>query len=946
MQPMRTTIPTGGGAADRRRRAEADAALDAIATLAARRFDAPLALVLRVDDAGLRVIGGHGRRTGDLADPHPFWTGAIGADRARVVLDGRGDPELTARPLVVAGVAVGFCAAAPLVAADGRRVGLVFVADDRPRSRAPAGAGEDLEGLATVAIRHVEAVDAARRADRGDGPIPGEAGGGRPRADHLELVADNLPFLVSYVDRDLRHLFVNRTGAAWFDSRAEDVVGTRVATIVGAATFERLRPHFERALRGAETSFEVQVDCPDGTRRDLEATCVPDRDPSGVVRGFVNIVADVTDRRRVDAEVRRKTRELELIFNHVPVLIFHKDDRNRILRLNEPAARSIGRTIAEVEGGDTRDFFPDLAAKYHADDLAVITTGEPRLGIVEPYAPLGRPQSWVRTDKVPVTDPTTGERFLFVVASDITAEKLAEDSLRASEARYRRLYNETPIMQQSVDTDGRLVQVSDHWLEKLGYRRDEVIGRSAVDFLAPASRLRAESDAGWKLRRHGALKDVEYQMVRKDGGVVDVLLSAVVERDSTGAVTRSMEVMTDITDRKVIERQFAQAQKMETIGKLTGGLAHDFNNLLGVVLGNLQLVQRSIGGDERTGRRVKAAIDAVARGAELTRRLLAYSRLQRLETESVDTNPLIVEMAAILRRTVGETIVLDLRLDDGLPPIETDPNQLQSALLNLVINARDAMPAGGRVTIRSALAAGRAEADEADSVAAGPYVAISVADTGEGIPAAHLDRIFEPFFTTKDVGKGSGLGLSMVYGFMKQSGGHVAVASTVGVGTVVTMRLPVALASPRPAADPPAATTAAAVGECVLVVEDQAEVREVAVGLVEDLGYRTLVAADAAGALAIVESGAAIDLVFTDIVMPGGILGTDLARRIAERRPEVPCVFATGYAEAELLAEGAAQRRTHLLFKPYGRSDLAETFRAALDAARPAARRPNPEPVS
>ena len=786
----------------------------------------------------------------------------------------------------------------------------------------------DEAGVKLGAVASMHDVTAQREAEKSFESALEEV---RQREAHLRIITNNLPFLITYTDKDFNYRFINRTGAAWYAVAQKDIVGSNAEEMLGVENFARLRPYLERARHGVKSTFESSVDYPDGMRRDIQCLYVPDFDDEGDVQGVIAIALDITEQKRVANKLISEQRQLALILDNVPVRIFYKDDKNRILRANQPAAQSIGLTVEEIEGADAFDLFPRMASKYHADDLEVIRSGQPKLGITEEIQMKDGERRWIRTDKVPYTDGDTGERFVFVAGSDITAEKLAEERLKTSEERYRSLYTKTPVMLHSIDAEGCVVSVSDLWLERMGYGKDEVIGRKARDFMTPESARDAAEQSMPQFFRDGFCKNVEYQFVTKSGEVLDILLSAVAEYDESGVPLRSMAVLNDITERKVVERQLAQSQKMETVGQLTGGLAHDFNNLLGVVLGNLQLLQRSVSTDERATRRIEAAIKAVDRGAELNRRLLAFSRRQKLETEVVDPNPLVESLSDMLTRALGESVALECRLGSQIPSIRTDPSQLESAILNLAVNARDAMPDGGRLTIET-LAVHLDEDDAAreHEVEAGDYVMLSVTDSGCGIAADKIDKVFEPFFTTKEVGKGSGLGLSMVYGFIKQTGGHVRIYSELGRGTTIRLYMPVAGCDSRDRASVTELETDIESGhETVLVVEDQADVREVAVGLLEDLGYSVREAENGRDALEVLNAYDDIDLVFTDIVMPGGMDGTQVAKAARRLRPDLPVVYATGYAEAAVLREGDVRATENLVTKPYRREDLATKIRQA-----------------
>jgi PAS domain S-box-containing protein len=394
----------------------------------------------------------------------------------------------------------------------------------------------------------------------------------------------------------------------------------------------------------------------------------------------------------------------------------------------------------------------------------------------------------------------------------------------------------------------------------------------------------------------------------------------------------------DVTAERESEDRQRQAQKLEAIGQLTGGVAHDFNNLLTVMLGNAELLANALAAQPKLRALAETCVTAAERGAELTNRLLAFARRQPLEPRVVEIGGLVAGMAGLLRRTLTEDIDLRIFPDEGTWRADVDPGQLEVALLNLAINARDAMPHGGRLTIE----AGNAVLDEdyagrhAD-VRPGEYVAISVSDTGAGMAPDVIARAFEPFFTTKSVGKGSGLGLSMVYGFVKQSGGHAKIYSEVGHGTTVRLYLPRAAAATTEAVssdEPPE------VGghEHVLVVEDDPLVREHAEALLRGLGYRVSAAADGGAALQVLGGSESVDLLFTDIVMPGGMNGRQLADAARALRPQLRVLYTSGYTENAIVHHGRLDPGVQLLAKPYRRGQLAHKVRAVLDAPEPATR--------
>ena len=487
----------------------------------------------------------------------------------------------------------------------------------------------------------------------------------------------------------------------------------------------------------------------------------------------------------------------------------------------------------------------------------------------------------------------------------------------------------SPVAIFMLDRDGIVTMWNAAAERVFGYTEAEALGRlppylvdeHMADFRANISAAADDAAAGV----------VETRRRRKDGTPIDVSAHWARVNDEAGQMLGTMYVVADITERKKLESQLLQAQKMEAVGNLSGGMAHDFNNLLGVIIGNLDLLRDRPDRDPDADELTREALDAALRGADLTRRLLAFARRQPLQPVRTDVNELIAGIVKLLARTLGEQIEITLDLDRLTWPVVVDPAQLESALANLATNARDAMPGGGQLRIATGNRTLDADyASQHAEVQAGDYALIEVSDSGTGMPAEVMNHIFEPFYTTKEQGKGTGLGLSMVFGFMKQSGGHINVYSEVGIGTTFRLYLPHAADAAE--SDEASAVTPSArgAGETVLAVEDNAGLRRVVVRQLGELGYRVIEAEDAQTALRILQSEK-VDLLFSDIVMPGGTSGYEIAETVRTRWPTVKIVLTSGFPEnrANGGGNGAGLR---LLSKPYRREDLGRIIRDALDS--------------
>ena len=515
------------------------------------------------------------------------------------------------------------------------------------------------------------------------------------------------------------------------------------------------------------------------------------------------------------------------------------------------------------------------------------------------------------------------KQWLLDEHSRVKTEKArAEKALRRAEAQQAAILKAMPIVftSRSVEPPFTPLFVSESVKEITGFPADRFL--EEADFGAgrihpdDIERVTKAITQAVKIGHYAC----EFRWLCADGQYRVLHDQGVIAPSDDGEAREIFGVLLDATDRRSLEEQLAQARKMEAVGQLTGGVAHDFNNLLTVVLGNIDMLARKQEDEARRARRIDAIRQAAERGRDLTRQLLAFSRRQHLSPVTLDVNALIQDFAPLMRQAVGEAVTLDLELGGDGEPLNThvDPTQLETALLNLAVNARDAMPEGGRLCVRT----------ERRSAAEGlGFVVVEVGDTGCGMSPEVRERVFEPFFTTKEVGKGSGLGLSQVYGFVRQSDGEVEVDSEPGRGTVFRLLLPAtrAKAEVRPEETPRAIVGGA---ERILLVEDDPTVLALTLDVLTGLGYQVQTATNASEALQIIHSGAEIDLLFTDVVMPGGVSGVSLARTARELRPGLKVLLTSGFVGERQVMEGA---EFPLLDKPYETSAMASMLRKLLD---------------
>ncbi|MBI3709609.1 MAG: PAS domain S-box protein, partial [Proteobacteria bacterium] len=505
----------------------------------------------------------------------------------------------------------------------------------------------------------------------------------------------------------------------------------------------------------------------------------------------------------------------------------------------------------------------------------------------------------------------------------------AERIARENERRFRNLV-EGSIQAILVHRNGKPLFVNQAYARLVGCEGpDEILALASIDrFIAPNELDRVMRSREALLRNERPSVDYEIRMQRKDGSsfwAYGQTRMVIWNADPAIQVT-----IIDITDRRMAEEELRQAQKTEAIGQLTGGLAHDFNNLLAVVIGNLELIDDNVESDRDLQETVRVAWRAAQRAVDLTERLLSFARRQPLDPTPTNVNEVILGMESMLSRTLGETIEVVTQRDDELWPVVIDRSYLESAILNLALNSRDAMPDGGKLTIATSnLSFKEPRSVTVPPIPPGDYVTITVTDTGVGMTPDIAERAFEPFFTTKQIGKGTGLGLSMVYGFVRQSNGYVTLDSEVGRGASIRIYLPRGSEYEAPAVTASAEPddhAKSGVGT-ILVVEDDPDVQSVVCGMVRYLGYRVLRAADGVSAVHLLETMPAIDIVLTDVVLPGGMLGPEIVRIALSRRPQIDYLYMSAHTYAPTLPDGSAFPTARLIRKPFNRVQLARQLR-------------------
>jgi PAS domain S-box-containing protein len=772
--------------------------------------------------------------------------------------------------------------------------------------------------------------------------------GGRTHRQGVYSTLDSLMEGCQIIGFDWRYLYVNDVVAAQGRKPKEELIGrTMMEAYPGIETtelFAVLRRCMERRV---SHRMENEFAFADGSRSWFELSIEP------VPEGLFVLSIDITERKRAE-ELREKTlrelRESEVRYRQLVESI-----REVVFTavLDGPRHRLtfMSPQIEAIVGRPPQDFLadPDLWPRLlHPEDVAnvareterAVAEGEPVVRFYRLRDERTGEYRWIEDTFVPDCAEDGAPRGFFATARDVTERWAAEEEAWRLRRRNELLLECAGEGIYGLDLEGRVTFINPKGASIVGYEVAELIG-APMHARCHHTREDGGPFPGEECPIHAAMRDGAVRAVdddvmwTKDGVAVPVEYVSTPIRDEGGGVTGAVVVFRDITERRRLERMIQQSQKLEAVGRLAGGVAHDFNNMLGVITGYGELMRRQLDADHPARPRLEHILKAAQRAAGLTRQLLAFSRKQVVQPRLLDLNAVVGDLDKMLHRVIGEDVELELRAGEGLGAVKADPTQLEQVIVNLVVNARDAMPKGGHLTIETA----NADLDEAYAAAhppaqAGRFVMLAVSDTGVGMDEETQRRIFEPFFTTKPPGEGTGLGLATVYGIVKQSDGYIWVYSEPGRGTTFKVYLPRVDEEPESLAPSVPAATLPRGNETVLVVEDLESLREVIREALQEQGYTLLLASHGEDALALARRhDGPINLMLTDLVMPK-LGGVDLARQIASLRPEMRVVYMSGYTDGAISRQGALPPGTVLLEKPFTADRLARAVREALDAPR------------
>jgi PAS domain S-box-containing protein len=736
---------------------------------------------------------------------------------------------------------------------------------------------------------------------------------------------------VTIADMNDNILFVNDAFRRVYGYGEQEVLGKSIELVRSHNNAPQLtREILPQTLRGGWRG-ELLNRRKNGSEFPIQLSTSVIRDEAGRPIATVGIATDITERRKAEEELFRSRLMMQLILDNIPQRVFWKGLDYRYLGCNQPFAQDAGLQKPEDIVG-RQDFelsWKESAALYRADDEMVIRTNRPKLSFEEPQQKPDGSALWLRTNKVPLHDRDGRVIGVLGTYEDITESKRREEAVRESEEKYRKFFEEDLSGAYIATPDGRLLACNPTFAQIFGFDSVEEALKTNLTNLFPVAEARENFLE--ILRHRKKLARHESEMRGKDGRRIFVVENAVGMFDQNGVLQEIKGYIFDDTDRKKLEEQLRQSQKMEAIGTLAGGVAHDFNNLLTCIMGYCELLLGDIPASSPIRKDLEEIRDSGERAAVLVRQLLAFSRRQVLQPKILDLNQVIEEMEKLVRRLIGEDINLRIIPGEAIGCVKADPGQIEQVIMNLVVNSRDAMPHGGDLILQTSNVELARASDPNGPPSAAPYVMLSVRDTGQGMSKEVLSHIFEPFFTTKEGGKGTGLGLSTAYGIVEQSGGSIAVESEPGRGTTFRIYLPQVEEQSEESTQRLAPSELPRGFETILLVEDDEAVQTFSARTLRMLGYEVLEARNGEEALRICNMHKGpIHLLLTDVIMPG-ISGRALALQIQAARPETRILYVSGYYEkADSELSDAALSGT-LLSKPFTAESLGTTVRSILD---------------
>ncbi len=763
-------------------------------------------------------------------------------------------------------------------------------------------------------------------------------GSSRGATETFHAVVEASPIAITAVDLAGRIIIWNAAAERTYGWAANEVMGGPLPHIPPQEAHHS-RNLVERALRGERVaSVESRRLRRDGSLVEVDIAAAPIVDSGGAVVGVLALSNDITERKRAEIAVRESEERFRQLAEGIDEIFWLvAADGTTPLYISPTYEAITGRSRAEAFAHG--QLFLDLA---HPDDRSIVIAAIGRSGALDFQSDLEyrivRPDGrirWLRGRSWPVHDEHGRIIRIGGLTADVTEHRLAEEALRDSNATLQAILKASPVGISVIDLERRVRLWSPANERIFGWTAQEVVGHpspTVPDDPRDPSRL-AIQRALFGL----TVTDFEAQRRRKDGTAIDLTFAAAPMRNEDGSITGVLVLTTDITDRKRLEAQLIQADKMQSVGRLAGGVAHDFNNLLTAIRGYSDLLLEDLTHESPGRSDVEAIRQAADRAASLTSQLLAFSRRQVLAPEVLDINRVVAGVEPMLGRLIGEDVTLRTNLETDSGWVSADEGQLEQVIVNLAVNARDAMPHGGTLVVETAsVELDGAYARRHLGVTPGPYVRLTVIDTGLGLDEATKSRIFEPFFTTKERGKGTGLGLAMVYGTVRQSGGHITVDSEPGQGTTFRVHLPQVEPPEEERRAREVEPVPAGGSETLLLVEDDSAVRELTSAILRRYGYTVLVANDATEALAITRGPDApcVDLLVTDVVMPG-LSGRELAELLTASRPDLLVLYVSGYTDDQIVRHGVLEPGVAFLPKPFTPEALARRVRDIL-GARPA----------